>query len=323
MGVRHLNALFCAQCQRGIEKKPLSAFSGWKVVIDASIYMYRYKEQGVLLENIYNMVNIMKKHNIVPCFIFDGKPPEEKKAVIKARRQQRDAAEAEFNRLADEVDANVDDEAKKQITERMDALKAKMTRITHHDVTLVKMLLDGLGVVWVDARGEADVLCARLCTKKYVNACVSDDMDMFVYGCPVVWRHVSILQETVVSYDLNVICECLCLTKEQLTEVCVASETDYSFGSDRKTNLYASIKLMKRYVNSGARDGFYEWLETNTDYVDDMYALYAQLAMFDTRYVYVDTKVFGRRGALRLKQTDEEKVREALAEENFFFPVSR
>jgi hypothetical protein len=51
-----------------------------------------------------------------------------------------------------------------------------------------------------------------------------------------------------------------------------------------------------------------------------MYALYSQLAMFDTRYVYVDTKVFGRRGALKYKQEDEGQVQTALSEENFFFP---
>ena len=42
--------------------------------------------------------------------------------------------------------------------------------------------------------------------------------------------------------------------------------------------------------------------------------------MFDTRYVYVDTKVFGKRKALKFKQEDEEKVQIALSEENFYFP---
>lgn len=323
MGVPHLNALFCSQCQRGVEKKPLHSFKGWKVAVDASIFMYRYKEQGVLLENIFNLVNMLKKNDIVPCFIFDGKPPEEKKALLNARRNERYNAASEYNRLSlllmengNEMDA---DERKKN-EEKMESLKHKMTRITGEDLANVKKLLDGMGVIWVEARGEADLLCAKLCIKKYVNACLSDDMDMFVYGCPVVWRHISILQESVVSYNLNVICECLGMTKEQLTEVCVASETDYSYGTERKTNLNASIKLMKRYINSGARDGFYEWLDNNTDYVNDMYALYSQLAMFDTRYVYVDTKVFGKRGTLRFKQQDEDIVREVLETENFFFP---
>jgi len=322
MGVPHLNALFCSQCPHGVEKKPLHAFSGWKVAVDTSIYMYRYKEQGVLLENMFNLVNMLKRHNIVPCFIFDGKPPEEKKAIIKARKKERETAENEYNQIANLVEANpdMDDDEKKQKITKMETLKQKMTRITSQDIQNVKTLLDGMGVIWVEARGEADLLCARLCNKKFVNACLSDDMDMFVYGCPVVWRHISILQESVVSYNLGVICDTLGMTKDELTEVCVASETDYSYGTERKTSLYATIKLMRRYKNSGSREGFYEWLDTNTDYVSDMYALYSQLAMFDTRYVYVDTKVFGRRGTLKFKQEDEEHVQTALSEENFYFP---
>lgn len=322
MGVPHLNAVFCSQCQRGVEKKPLHSFKGWKVAVDASIFMYRYKEQGVLLENMFNMVNMMKKNDIVPCFVFDGKPPEEKKAMLNARRNDRETAANEYNKIATLLESDMEmsvDERKKN-EERLETLKHKMTRITCNDLTNVKRLLDGMGVVWVEARGEADLLCAKLCIKRFVNACLSDDMDMFVYGCPVVWRHLSILQESVVSYDLNVICECLGMSKAQLTEVCVASETDYSYGTDRKTNLHASMKLMKRYINSGSKDGFYEWLDSNTDYVSDMYALYAQLAMFDTRYVYVDTKVFGKRGSLKFKTSDDDIIREVLEEENFFFP---
>lgn len=325
MGVPHLNALFCAQCQRGVEKKSLSMFKGWRVAVDASIFMYRYKEQGVLLENLFNMINLLKKHNIIPCFIFDGKPPEEKKAVLKARREERETAATEYIRIATLVETtpDMDSQTKKKNEDKMEELKQKMTRITIDDVQRVKKLLDGMGIVWVDAKGEADLLCAKLCIKKYVNACLSDDMDMFVYGCPVVWRHFSLLQETVVSYNLNVICECLGMTKQQLTEVCVVSETDYSYGSEKKSNLTVSIKLLKRFINSGSKDGFYEWLDCNTTYVNDMYALYSHLAMFDTRYVYVDSKVFGKRGSLKFKQEDFDKIKDVLETENFFFPRNR
>ena len=105
-----------------------------------------------------------------------------------------------------------------------------------------------------------------------------------------------------------------------MREVCVASGTDYSYGSAKKTNLNASLKLMKRYINSNSKEGFYEWLDANTDYVDDMYALYANLGMFDTTYVYVDTKVFGKKGKMKYKAGDIELVKKSMECENFFFP---
>lgn len=321
MGVQHLNSLICSQCENAVKKQNLSEFRGKRVAVDASIFMYRYKENGVLMENVYNLINIMKKNDITPCFIFDGKPPEEKAAVLKARRKERDNAATEYNKLSEMVEKKqVADKDKAQVAAKMETLKHKMTKITMDDIYRVRQLLDGLGVIWIEAKGEADLLCAKLCIKRYVDVCLSDDMDMFVYGCPVVWRHLSILQETVYRYDLNEICKCLELTKQQLREVCVASGTDYSYGSSKKTNLNASLKLMKRYISSQSKEGFYEWLDANTDYVDDMYALYANLAMFDTTYVYVDPKVFGKKGRMKYKAVDNDKIKKAMSCENFFFP---
>jgi flap endonuclease-1 len=321
MGVQHLNSLICSQCETAVKKQNLSENRGKRVAVDASIFMYRYKENDVLLENVYNLINILKKNDITPCFIFDGKPPEEKSAVLKARRKERENAATEYNKLMDMVEnKEIADMDKAQVAAKLETLKHKMTKITMEDIYRVRQLLDGLGVIWIEAKGEADLLCAKLCIKRYVDACLSDDMDMFVYGCPVVWRHLSILQETIYRYDLNEICKCLELTKQQLREVCVASGTDYSYGSSKKTNLNASLKLMKRYINSQSKDGFYEWLDANTDYVDDMYALYANLGMFDTTYVYVDPKVFGKKGKMKYKAGDLQKMKEAMECENFFFP---
>ena len=326
MGVQHLNSLICSQCESAVEKKHLSSFKGWRVAVDTSIFMYRYKEQGVLLENMFNLINLFKKYEIIPCFVFDGKPPEEKNAVIKARREERATAEVEYKKIADTInDKDKTEEQKAEDAAKMEVLKQKMKRITMEDIYYVRDLLDGMGVMWVEAKGEADVLCARLCIKKYVDACISDDMDMFVYGCPIVWRHLSLLQETIFSYDLEKICKCLELSKDELREVCVLSGTDYSHGSDRKVNLNLTLKLFRRYKKKEKNDkkcDFYEWLDHNTDYVDDMIGLYSQLSMFDTRYIYLDKKIFGKRGSINYKITDNKKVMSALLRENFFFPVN-
>ena len=258
--------------------------------------------------------------------MFCGKPPEEKNAVIKARREERATAEVEYKKIADTInDKDKTEEQKAEDAAKMEVLKQKMTRITMEDIYYVRDLLDGMGIMWVEAKGEADVLCARLCIKKYVDACISDDMDMFVYGCPIVWRHLSLLQETIFSYDLEKICKCLELSKDELREVCVLSGTDYSHGSDRKVNLNLTLKLFRRYKKKEKNDkkcDFYEWLDHNTDYVDDMIGLYSQLSMFDTRYIYLDKKIFGKRGSINYKITDNKKVMSALFRENFFFPVN-
>ena len=38
-------------------------------------------------------------------------------------------------------------------------------------------------------QGEADELCAKLVIKRYAYACLSEDMDLFVYGCNKIMRN--------------------------------------------------------------------------------------------------------------------------------------
>lgn len=321
MGVPHLNSLILSQVPDAAIKTHLSSLSGQKVAIDTSIFMYRYKERECLLENMYNLVNLFKKHNIVACFIFDGKPPEEKSAVIQTRREARYKAYDELVKceetLAHEV---LSSNERRALEARIAILKAKSTRVTQTDVSSVKDLLTAMGVVWVEACGEADGLCAKMVSKHYVNACVSDDMDMFVYGCPIVWRHLSLLQETVVVYNTKKICEGLKLTLEQLKEICVASGTDYSTKDDDKVNLLNTMKLFRRYSRHKTHQPFFEWLDEHTKYIDNMCMLYSNLGLFDTRYVYLNQKTIGKKGTLKYKKCDNNRLKEVLLREHFYFP---
>ena len=56
-------------------------------------------------------------------------------------------------------------------------------RITLDDINVVKELLNTLGIMYIDAPYEADEICAKLVLDKKVYACLSDDTDMFAYGC--------------------------------------------------------------------------------------------------------------------------------------------
>ena len=73
MGVQHLNSLLRAHCTDGIRRITLGDLSGKKIAIDTSIYMYRFLEQGSLIENMFVLVNMLLKYNITPVFVFDGK----------------------------------------------------------------------------------------------------------------------------------------------------------------------------------------------------------------------------------------------------------
>ena len=62
---------------------------GKTVVIDTSIYLYRYNSNNELFENFYSMLTLFKLNKITPLFIFDGKPPPEKYDKLNERKIER------------------------------------------------------------------------------------------------------------------------------------------------------------------------------------------------------------------------------------------
>lgn len=50
-------------------------------------------------------------------------------------------------------------------------------------------MLECLGVPWVQAAGEAEAMCAYLNLNGYVDACITNDGDAFLYGAQTVYRN--------------------------------------------------------------------------------------------------------------------------------------
>ena len=156
------------------------------------------------------------------------------------------------------------------IAETMRELKKQFVRLRDSDIVNVKELIVSFGFATIDAEGEADALCANLCLKRRVDACMSDDMDMFVYGCPVVLRSISLLNHSVVTYNTNEILKSLSLTQQEFKMMCVVCGTDYSHTSPSHIShspesvfkqmtkfKMLSPKDQGKYHESGG--GFYDW----------------------------------------------------------------
>ena len=97
MGIKNLNQFVRKECPDAIKTVSLAELTGKVVVIDASIYMYRFIADQALLENMYTMVSLLKMRGIVPVFIFDGKPPDEKRDLLNRRQHLKRVAERKYN----------------------------------------------------------------------------------------------------------------------------------------------------------------------------------------------------------------------------------
>ena len=286
MGIKHLNKFLKENACSSIKFVNLHELSGKRIAVDISIYMYRYASDDNLIENMYLMLSVFRHYNIIPIFVFDGKPPAEKKELLIKRREDKKEAEEEYNKLKNLLSINCDmDESEKQdIISNMDMLKRKFVNISKTDIENVKRLIRAYGATYYDAPGEADELCAMLTIKEKVWACLSEDMDMFVYGCPRVIRYLSLLNHTAVLYDMKGILTELGITQKELREICIISGTDYNNLNDKSKNaptLYTTLKYFKKFHKEKIDMSFYEWLLERTDYIKEYNLLVKIYDMFD------------------------------------------
>lgn len=332
MGIKGLNRFLKDNASTAIKLISLAELSGKKIAVDISIYMYKYASDGILIENMYLMLSIFRHYNIIPIFIFDGKPPAEKKELLQKRREDKKTAETEYNILKNKLTINeeMEDAEKQEIISNMDILKRKFINISKSDIECVKSLIRAYGASYYDAPCEADEVCALLTIKGKVWATLSEDMDMFVYGCQRVVRYISLLNHTAVLYDVKIVLENLGITQRELREICILSGTDYNSLNDESKNapnLYSTLKYFKKFFKEKRNEKihtdkqFYDWLLENTEYIKDIELLQKIYMMFDVNnkntknniQVFDNIKIMN--GPLY-----KEEIHEILKTDGFLFP---
>ena len=326
MGIRHLNRHLRDKCPNSIRAMNMADLSGKRIAVDISIYLYKYESDDMLLENIYLMLSIFRHHNVIPIFIFDGKPPPEKRGVLLKRKEDKQEAQQEYNKLKKCLENNdhFDDTDKQEIIATMDQLKKQFIHINKEKIENVKELIRAYGATYYDAPGEADELCALLVLKKKVWACLSEDMDLFVYGCTRVLRYFSLINHNIVLYYMKGILDELNICQKEFREICILSGTDYNTNANKDTsvNLNNTLKLFNKYKNSinnsNSKTTFYEWLQFNSDYISDLELLEKINRMFDLSLDHYKLEVFNNIKIIN-GPIIENLVREIMRDEGFIF----
>jgi 5'-3' exonuclease len=219
---------------------------GKTIVVDVSIYLYKFKAFDEFLKLIKQMLMDFIRYGIHGIFVFDGKPKENKEIELIYRKEQKEKAWETYQLL--KKDGN---------EEQLQYLKKQCTKININDVANVKTIMDSLGITYTVAPHEADEICAKLSSKEKVYACMSDDMDMLVYGCKRVLRNVNFETKTAILYKLDDILEYLKLSYDNFKKLCVISGTDYY-----KSNRNILLNLYLNYKHSKCTN-LYDWLKIN------------------------------------------------------------
>ena len=308
MGVKLLSKLLKQECSDVTKSIHLSELYGKKLCIDASIYLYRFKCNDALLENLFLMCSIFRLYNIDVIFVFDGKPGDEKKEEIKQRRKDR------YNKwvIYDELKAKetLTDKEKTQLYK----LKRTLTKIKWEDIEKAKNLLDNYGIKHIQANGEADKLCASLVIKKKVFAVLSEDMDLFAYGSLNVIRYLSLINHTCVLFNFKQILETLEMSQNDFKVMCSISGNDY-LKNDK--NIFHYFTLHKKFKKRKVDGLWIDWI-FNTEKITDI----TKEEVEHTMNLYtIDVNELSQYKYFIIKNTryDKEKIYDLLSEERFIF----
>ncbi len=307
MGIKNLNKFLLDKCSSSIYEINLKELKWKTIAIDTSIYLYKflssklykfnkkeisYFDEDITDENILKLIksmnyfiDILKKNNITPIFIFDGKPPEEKKDLLKHRKKNKKNAENKLIELKKEYElvtqtpAIIENSQDLKILEKkMEILEKKSLKITEKYISVVKKLFDIEKITYFTATGEADELCCQFVLNGKCWACMSDDMDLFVHGCPRVIRNFNFINCDCMLYILSSILRNLSMPMTDFREIMVLSGTDYNF--NERNRLYDILKLYEKYKIENSNVSFYEWLNEKTKFIKNYEKLKKVYNMF-------------------------------------------
>jgi flap endonuclease-1 len=228
------------------EQTTLQALAGKRVGIDAFLTAFQFlttmrdrsptgdggplrTSDGRIVAHLMGFLHrtsVLLSHRIHPVYVFDGPSPALKADEIEIRRQRRVEAE----------------EIHKEALAKGDfKLAQKMAqRIMHYSPEMVeetKVLLDLLGVPWVDAAAEGEAQAAVMATRGQLDVVATQDWDALLYGSPVLVRHLMSdgtkqHGRTVHAQEiqLQTMLTSLSITREQLVDLGIMIGTDFHPG---------------------------------------------------------------------------------------------
>lgn len=199
------------------------------------------------LTGLFSRTSKMRDANIKPVFIFDGKPPEMKKATLEKRKEGKEAAFRNYELAKDE--GNLED---------MKKFAQATSRITSQILEESKKLLDIMGIPCVQAESEAEAQAAFMTSRGDADLVGSQDYDIFLFGAEDVVRNLgstgkrkipgkkAYIEKTPEHISLKGSLEELHITREQLIDIAICTGTDFNEGIHR-VGAKTALKLIRKH----------------------------------------------------------------------------
>ncbi|HID04946.1 MAG TPA: flap endonuclease-1 [Candidatus Caldiarchaeum subterraneum] len=249
--------------ESAVEKISLETLSGKVIALDAFNILYQFlatirgpdgkplmDRRGRVTSHLnglfFRTINFLEK-GIKPVYVFDGRPPEEKRATVEKRMEAREEARRMYEQA---LEAGELEEARKY-AQRAATLEQYMVESS-------VQLLEAMNIPYVKAPSEGEAQAAYMAVKGDAYASGSQDMDSLLFGSPRLVRNLSIVgrrklpgRKEYVEVEPEIIylektLKGLGITREQLVDIALLIGTDYS-PQVRGIGPKTALKLVKQY----------------------------------------------------------------------------
>jgi flap endonuclease-1 len=262
MGIKNLNSFLTKYSPNSIQEVDISTLDGYTIAIDTSIFLYKFMYSLKFIDNFLQQVWHLRKNNIQPIYVFDGAPPKEKQETLNNRKEQKEKLFQRMDEIKEQIKIKrKEKEDIKELQKEYDNVKRKCINITREDIMNLKNVFDILGVRYIQADCEADLVCCYMYKEGLVNACMSNDMDFLPSGCGKLVRNYN-LSNTVFVYDLESILTTIGLNYNEFVDFCILCGCDYTgkiprLGSISAYNYIKSDKniesIMEKYCGDNKK----------------------------------------------------------------------
>jgi flap endonuclease-1 len=167
--------------------------------------------------------------------IYDGKPPDVKRAALKQRAALRETSEVTLKVLeADLASVPMSEAQKTVVEEKLKTLSLNSSYFTSEERDLTKQFLYACGVLSLNATGEADDVLAYLARRGEFAAIISNDLDLLARGVETLLVPDNYAlpgdPDGWISYSLTGILNAIGFDYCQFVEMCVLMGCDYTVG---------------------------------------------------------------------------------------------
>ena len=254
MGIKSIKKLLSKKCKKGIYKTNINQFANQIVFIDTSIFMYKFKYQESFgytntISLFTKMISLLTKYNITPIFVFDGKPTDNK-IVLQDRKEKKNKANKKIEKLKDTIkdeadksgiivvdgekiessaslqDIIVPDSLNNLILE-LEKTERQNIRVTWRDFEQLKYLLDSMGIKYIHAPYESDIVIPYIIKKFNLKAfCLSGDTDFLVHNVDLL-ANIDINSGYIEHFNIKELREELGLDIKEFVDMSIMMGCDY------------------------------------------------------------------------------------------------